>query len=179
MIISTTCCIYLSADSVPDDVTNLYAVEVLNALDVPGMPPHNLTLKVGSVVIVLRNLNVEMGIVNGTRLLITELQDRLIYGIPLLGDNLEAVPIPRITLTPSNTTLPFNLHRRQFPVKLAFAMTINKSQGQRFSHVGISLQRPVFAHGQLYVALSRCGYSRDNAEGGARVFIEGILPSSF
>ncbi|KAF8878858.1 hypothetical protein BD779DRAFT_1447415 [Infundibulicybe gibba] len=35
-------------------------------------------------------------------------------------------------------------------------MTINKSQGQSVMHVGINLQTPVFSHGQLYVALSRC-----------------------
>ncbi len=45
--------------------------------------------------------------------------------------------------------------RSQFPVIPAFAMTINKSQGQSFDKVGVSLSNPVFAHGQLYVALSR------------------------
>ncbi|KYM98545.1 ATP-dependent DNA helicase PIF1 [Cyphomyrmex costatus] len=49
-----------------------------------------------------------------------------------------------------------HLHlRRQFPIKLAFAMTINKSQGQTFEKVGIDLRRDVFNHGQLYVAFSR------------------------
>jgi ATP-dependent exoDNAse (exonuclease V) alpha subunit len=51
--------------------------------------------------------------------------------------------------------LAFHLTRTQFPVRLAFAMTINKSQGQSLDHVGIDLRRQVFAHGQLYVALSR------------------------
>ena len=45
--------------------------------------------------------------------------------------------------------------RRQFPVRLAFAMTINKAQGQSFDRVGLLLHRDVFSHGQLYVALSR------------------------
>ena len=45
--------------------------------------------------------------------------------------------------------------RRQFPVILSFAMTINKSQVQSLRNVGIYLSKPVFTHGQLYVALSR------------------------
>ena len=53
--------------------------------------------------------------------------------------------------------LPFIMTRRQFPVKLAFAMTINKSRGQSFRKVGGFLPSPVFAQGQLYVALSRSG----------------------
>jgi hypothetical protein len=59
-------------------------------------------------------------------------------------------------LEPSNETLPIPLRRRQFPVRLAFAMTINKSQGQSVKHIGLDLRISVFSHGQLYVALSRC-----------------------
>jgi ATP-dependent exoDNAse (exonuclease V) alpha subunit len=62
--------------------------------------------------------------------------------------------IYRCTL-PNNHTFGFTLRRTQFPVRLAFAMTINKSQGQSLQTVGIDLRVPVFAHGQLYVALSR------------------------
>jgi ATP-dependent exoDNAse (exonuclease V) alpha subunit len=50
---------------------------------------------------------------------------------------------------------PFKWHRRQFPVRLAFAMSIHKAQGQTLDHVGLYLEKDTFAHGQLYVAVSR------------------------
>ena len=64
--------------------------------------------------------------------------------------------IPRITLAPSAEDLPIPLRQQQFPIRLAFAMTINKSQGQSLAHVRLDLRSPVFSHGQLYVGLSRC-----------------------
>jgi hypothetical protein len=45
---------------------------------------------------------------------------------------------------------------RQYPVRLAFAVTIHKSQGKTFEKVAIDVGRGTFAHGQMYVALSRC-----------------------
>ena len=64
--------------------------------------------------------------------------------------------IPRIPLMPKDNDYPFKLTLRQFPVRLAFAMTINKSQGQTFrGRVGVFLPDPVFGHGQLYVAAPR------------------------
>ena len=53
-------------------------------------------------------------------------------------------------------TVGFHLSRRQFALQLAFAMTINKSQGQPVKNVGIHFQTPVFTHGQFYVTMSRC-----------------------
>jgi hypothetical protein len=61
-----------------------------------------------------------------------------------------------MSLEPSEETLSIPLLCCQFPVCPVFSMTINKSQGQSVSHVGLDLNSPVFAHGQLYVALSHC-----------------------
>ena len=67
------------------------------------------------------------------------------------------VYLSRITLRPKERQYPFEWSRRQFPIKAAFATTINKAQGKTMKTIGIWLPEPVFSHGQLYVAGSRVG----------------------
>jgi ATP-dependent exoDNAse (exonuclease V) alpha subunit len=55
----------------------------------------------------------------------------------------------------SSDELLFEFQRTQFPLQLAFAITINKSQGKTLDNVGLALDQSVFSHGQLYVTLSR------------------------
>lgn len=67
----------------------------------------------------------------------------------------KSVLIPRIPTIP--TDIPFKYKRLQFPIKLCYAITINKCQGQTLNVSGIDLREKVFSHGQLYVAISRIG----------------------
>ncbi len=121
-----------------------------------GLPLHKLKLKVGSPIILLRNLNPTRGLCNGTRLIIKHLGNSIIEA-EILGGKFsgESTFIPRIPCSSRNSGLPFEMRRKQFPVSLAYSMTINKAQGQTLKFVGVNLIHPVFSHGQLYVALSR------------------------
>lgn len=105
--------------------------------------------------ILIRNLSINEGLCNGTRLLIKCLSNNLIQCEILTGDKKgNIIFLNQITIYCENV-YPFSFKRRQFPIKLAFAMTINKAQGQTFNKIAIDLRKDVFNHGQLYVAVSR------------------------
>src|SRR6266508_2216075 len=134
---------YFSSDSIskctdtPNDADILYPVEYLNTLNTNNFPPHKLKLKIGAPVMLLRNLNQSLGLCNGTRIIITQLGDSVIEGTIIMGTHTgERKHIPRINLITKGTRWSFTLCRRQFPIKICYSMTINKSQGQTLSNVG-------------------------------------------
>jgi ATP-dependent DNA helicase PIF1 len=137
---------YLSCDSPcpsstvanrPDDV---HTPEFLNKINASGLPNHKITLKVGVPVMLLRNLDINAGLCNGTRLIITRMGRYVLEGRVISGSNIgDKVFVPRLSLQPSDTRIPFKFQRRQFPITVCFAMTINKSQGQSLKQVGVYL----------------------------------------
>nr|CAD2200325.1 unnamed protein product [Meloidogyne enterolobii] len=134
-------------------------IEALNLLNPPSIPPHRLHLKEGCIIILLKNLGVSRGLVNGTRMIVKE-----------LGDDILKVEVVTGSVAGSGTIICLsrvwcnyedhqadgvNFRRLQFPVRLAYAMTIMKAQGQTATRVGLDLTHQVFGHGNLYTALSR------------------------
>lgn len=162
---------YKSIDTPIDDNQDgsLYPVEFINTLTPNNMPPNELRLKEGVPLMLLRNLDPSQGLANGTRFVVLQHSPRLLY-VKIITESFygKKVFIPRIPLlSDDDERQPCKFKRLQFPVRLGFAMTINKSQGQTIERVGLYLKEPVFGHGQLYVALSRVKGSRS-----IRVFVE-------
>lgn len=156
--------VFRSVDTVVDpDAGAIYSTEYLNMINLSGLPQHKLKLKVNSVIVLIRNLDVKHGHCNGTRYIIQHLSNRLITArkLHVTDDSDDMVLIPRIPNFTKENEFPFILKRLQFPVRLAFGMTFNRAQGQSIEICGILLSSSVWTHGQLYVALSRCGDPRN------------------
>ena len=139
-------------DKLPGDEQKFYSIdqvndqdarapmEIVNKLNPQGMPLHEISLKIGAVIMLLRNLNPAEGHCNGTRYVITNMAKYVIEAVIPEGLHKgKVLYIPRIYNTPPKNFTP-NMTRIQFPIKLAFAITSNKSQGQSLESIGIFLR---------------------------------------
>jgi ATP-dependent exoDNAse (exonuclease V) alpha subunit len=121
-----------------------------------------LRLKVGAQVVLLRNDNVKQKRwVNGTIAKVAELSENGIK-IEVRGVVHDLIPLgwPSFEYEYNAQTRIINkkvvAELKQYPLRLAWAITIHKSQGQTYDSVVVDLGTGAFAHGQAYVALSRC-----------------------
>ncbi|XP_077215968.1 uncharacterized protein LOC143850628 [Tasmannia lanceolata] len=110
---------YLSSDSICKASSNvadqdmIYPVEFLNTLHFSGLPNHVLQLKVGNPIMLLRNIKQNVGLCNGTRLIVTQLATWIIEGRIITGKNIGTkVLIPMVILTATESKWPFVLRRR-------------------------------------------------------------------
>ncbi|CAG9840843.1 unnamed protein product [Diabrotica balteata] len=135
----------IDSDTNQDDVVN-YPPGFLNLLDLLELPLHNVQLEVGSVVIMLKNIN-QPRLCNGTTVSDKKKLLNNVIGATILKGKYkgEDVLIPCIPMIP--TDIPFEFKRLQFPVRLDFAMTINRSQVQSLGVCGINLENPCFSDG--------------------------------
>jgi ATP-dependent DNA helicase PIF1 len=138
--------VYLSADSIKEDTSDpeavlMYPTEYLNMITASGLLPlHKLTLKVGSPVMVLHNLNPAEGVCNRTRGIITHMTNRVLE-LHLLGGDHDGhlVYLPRIKCYPSNAQISFQLGHLQFCVRNAFSMSVKDSLSNMLALIFILL----------------------------------------
>ncbi|XP_024990726.1 uncharacterized protein LOC112525013 [Cynara cardunculus var. scolymus] len=117
---------YLSSDTLCESEhlhdefdKTLYSPDVLNGLKLSGIPNHKILLKVGVLIMVLRNIDQKSGLCNGTRLQVLTLGNRGIEAQVISGSNIGSRTfIPRMSLTPTDKRIPFKFQRRQFPIAI-------------------------------------------------------------
>lgn len=122
----------------------------------------DLKLKKGCRVMLLKNLDIKSGLANGSCGTVTEIGENVVV---VKFDNGRQSPIPRMEFetfrfknisvgNPKEESYKQRVVRKQIPLRLAYGITIHKSQGMTFDELVVHLNK-IFAEGQCYVALSR------------------------
>ena len=140
-----------------DHSSSFITPEFMRSINSSSLSLGELNIKIGCPLILIRNLSPSRGLCNGSRMIVIEMSQRILHICLISGDHDgQLALIPRIALIPTSTpNFSFKFKRLQFPVHIAFTIRINKAQGQSVVYIGVDLRIPVFAHGQLYVTLSR------------------------
>lgn len=168
--INKTVARYFSADIVKENNEEVYdhpeaTPDYLAMLTQNGVPAHQLDLKEGCICSLMRNMSVQRGLVKNARVIVQRLHRRFVE-IRVInnrtGELGEVHCIPRIRFEFTPPRASWTIHRLQFPLRLAYATTFNGSQGLTLDKTVLDVRSEVFAHGQLYTALSRVRVRQDS-----------------
>ena len=143
-----------------DGEKDMFSHKILDTMNAPDAPPHTLKFRVGDLVFLTRNYSMKAKLTNNSKHEVIQIDARRhVIIVRALATGLLHV-IHRINFhvevkSKHRDVVNFTLLRRQFPLRLCYAMTIDKSQGQTLQRVGLDLREHAFSHGQIYVAYSR------------------------
>ena len=136
---------------------DMYPREIVAGMRMPGAPPSCLQLKLGARYMIMKNMMRD--VFNGVRCQLVAFAGSKCVFVKLLSGpgsgTVTLLPSCVFIITAEQSGLPFNIRRRQLPLILSYAVTVHKAQGQTLTKVGLYISSAVFAHGQLYTALSR------------------------
>jgi hypothetical protein len=134
-----------------------FTEEAAAALEHSGVPRNTLELAVGTPVHILGNLDFDAGLVKGELAVVCGLSDNHVAVRLLEPADPEHATwlLPRIIYDFQPAGFAVSIRRRQFPLAVAFASTTHRLQGSTAHRLLVDLRKPCFAHGQLYVNLSR------------------------
>lgn len=122
-------------ENIPTNANFNFSTETLNMQNPSDFPPHILYLKEHAIIMLLRNLDPIRGLCNGTRLKIKRISPYIIQSTILNGQaESKTFFIPRIKFN-TNKNYPIQFRRTQYPIKLCFAMTINKAQHKTLNKI--------------------------------------------
>ena len=111
----------------PRDIEEVTSTAFLEAVDVPGVHPHNLHLKVGCVLMFIHNVNFDSGIVNGKKGIVRAGSPRIV-DVEVIAPGAPLVKIPRILFEVKVGSKGITFHRKHFPLRGCYAVTSTKAK---------------------------------------------------
>ena len=152
---------FADIDDPYNNLMELFKIENVNERIVNhDVPIHNLTLKVDDICLLCVNYSRRIGLTKNRKVIIKDIQHHRI-GIIIADDvnkvDSQIIWIPKIRFRfRMNHGKSFAILRTQFPLRLAYCLTYNRSQGQSCDRLILDTTYPPFAHGHFYVAMTRC-----------------------
>jgi ATP-dependent DNA helicase PIF1 len=141
------------AHDVYDPTSAVFAIDNLQSIESADIPVHALHLIVGMPVMCMQNLDVANGICNGTTMIVERLGQNIVWCRvnTRFGQRLQPFAATKFTYNDNG----FKFTRVQLPLRVAFCVTVYRAQGGTYERVAFHSLRQLWAHGALFVAVTR------------------------
>jgi PIF1-like helicase len=133
----------------------IYSAQNMQNTNNADIPHHSLTLTVGMPVMYMQNTDVSNGLANGAMMVVTRLDSDIVWCLVNSRHGVLETPIIPTEFEFDNNN-GYRFKRTQLPLRVAFAVTIHRSQGGTYNKVGLHSIHQIWYHGGLFVAFTRC-----------------------